>query len=161
TVSPLAAAPPSLSNISPRGAMRGKDVEITISGANLSSQTRLLLPFPATQKRLTDAKPNPTQARFQLAIDPSVPLGIYPVRVGTEEGVSSLFFFSVDAFPNVQEIEDNDTFEKAQRVAIPVIISGQCAGGDLDYYRFTAKRSQRIVVETEAARLGSGVSPQI
>src|SRR5262245_52807222 len=158
---PSFAAPPALTSVTPRGAQRGKVVEITLAGANLTSSTRLLLPFTATQKYLPEKKPDPAQARFQLMVGPAVPLGIYPIRVATDDGVSSLVFFSVDAFPSVQEVENNDTFETAQKVSIPVIISGQCAGGDVDHYRFTAKRGQRVVVETEAARLGSGVSPQL
>jgi len=160
-VSPSSAAPPTFTSVSPRGAQRGKTVEITVTGANLTSNTRLLLPFAATQKYLPEKKPDPAQVRFQLMVDPAVPLGIYPIRVATDAGVSSLIFFSIDAFPNIQEVENNDTFETAQKVSIPVIISGQCAGGDVDHYRFTAKRGQRVVVETEAARLGSGVSPQL
>ena len=35
------------------------------------------------------------------------------------------------------------------------------AGGDVDFFRFDVKKGQRVVVETEAARLGSGVVPQI
>ena len=42
---------------------------------------------------------------------------------------------AVDAFPNVVEAEDNNTPDKAQRVAPPTVVNGQCGGGDVDYYR--------------------------
>src|SRR6266404_4230319 len=90
--SPLFAAPPVFTSITPPGAQRGKAIEITTGGSGLTPQTRLLLPFQATQKYLADAKPNPAQARFQLTVDPAVPLGIYPIRVMTEEGVSGIVF---------------------------------------------------------------------
>jgi hypothetical protein len=157
----LPATPPVLSTIKPRGAERGKPVELIISGANLTPQTRLILPFKATQKLLPDAKANPAQVRFQLTVDPSVPVGLYAMRVATNDGVSPLLLFGVDAFPNITEVEDNSTFEKAQKVAVPVVITGQCAGGDVDYFQFTAKKGQRLVIETECARLGSGVMPQL
>src|SRR5262249_34976018 len=48
-----------------------------------------------------------------------------------------------------------------QKVPFPCVISGQCPGGDVDHYLFTVKKGQHVVVETEAARLGSGVLPQI
>jgi hypothetical protein len=158
---PLPAAPPTLTGITPRGAKRGKAVDLVLTGTNLTPKTRLVLPFKATQKLLPDAKPNPAQVRVQLTVDASVPAGVYPVRVTTEDGVSPLLLFSVDAFPNVNEVEDNNTFEKAQKVPFPVIVTGQCAGGDVDYFRFPAKKGQRVVIETEAARLGSGIMPQI
>jgi hypothetical protein len=159
--SSLWAAPPAVSSIVPRGAERGKTTTVTVTGTNLTARTQLALPFTATQKRLADAKPNPAEARFELSVPASVPLGIYPFRVLTEEGVSALSFFGVDAFPSVQEVEGKDSFDNAQRVPFPVIITGQCPGGDVDFYRFTVKKGQRVVIETEAARLGSSVLPQI
>ena len=57
----LPAAPPTLSRLAPGGAERGKPVEIVVTGANLTPQARLLLPFPASQKLLPDPKPNPAQ----------------------------------------------------------------------------------------------------
>jgi hypothetical protein len=155
------AAPPTVTSLSPNGAERGKPVTIVISGANLSAKSQLVLPFAAPYKLLPDAKPNPAQVRFEITVPPSVPLGIYPVRLRTDDGLSGLFFFAVDVFPGIQEVEDNSTFEKAQKVPFPVVVSGQCAGGDVDYYRFQVKKGQRVVVETEAGRLGSGVLPQI
>src|SRR5438270_3008275 len=46
---PLAAVPPTLTAVTPRGAERGKPVEVVVAGANLTAQTRLLLPFKASQ----------------------------------------------------------------------------------------------------------------
>src|SRR5262249_36583275 len=103
--SPLVAAPPTVTTVTPRGAERGKPVEIVVSGTNLTPQSRLVLPFKATQTLLPDAKPNPAQVRFQLTVDPAVPLSVYPVRVATEDGISSLFLFGVDTFANVSEVE--------------------------------------------------------
>jgi hypothetical protein len=158
---PSSAAPPVLSTIKPRGAERGKPVELIVSGANLTPQTRLILPFKATQKLLPDAKANPGQVRFQLTVERLVPVGLYAMRVATNDGVSPLLLFGVDAFPNIAEVEDNSTFDRAQKVSTPVVITGQCAGGDVDYFQFTAKKGQRLVIETECARLGSGVMPQL
>jgi hypothetical protein len=155
------AAPPVVTNITPRGAERGKAGDILVTGTGLSPQARLVLPFKATQRRLTDVKSNPLLARFQVTVDPSVPLGSYRLRVVSEEGVSGFVLFRVDSFPTVAEVESNDTFDKAQKVPFPVVVDGQCAGGDIDFFRFSVKKGQRVVVETEAARLGSALMPQI
>lgn len=154
-------APPTVTRISPRGAERGKAVEITVAGTNLSPQTQLFFPFKATVTPMPEAKPNPAQARIQVTVDAAVPPGIYPARVGTEEGLSTLFFFCVDSLPEINEVEDNSSFDKAQKIAVPAIVTGECAGGDVDFFRFPVKKGQRLVIETESARLGSGILPQL
>ncbi len=161
--SPLtaAAAPPTVARVSPRGAERGKPVEVVIAGTNLTPQTRLVLPFKAEQTMVPDAKSNPAQARIRLTVDAAVPVGIYPARVATEDGLAPLFLFCIDHFPAINEVEDNSSFDKAQKVDVPVVVNGECAGGDIDCFRFNAKQGQRLVVETEAARLGSGIVPQL
>jgi hypothetical protein len=156
-----AAAPPVLNTLSPHGAQRGTSVVVTLTGSGLSPLTRLSLPFKAVQKPLIDAKPNPAQVRIQLTVDAAVVPGIYPVRAVSEEGVSSLSWFRIDTLPSVAEVEDNNTPEKAQKVPFPVVVEGQCPGGDVDHFRFAARKGQRIVIEVESARLGSGVLPQL
>jgi hypothetical protein len=159
--SPAAAAPPTVTTLTPHGAERGKAVDLTISGKDLTPQTRLMLPFKAAQELLPDKKPNPAQVRLRLTVDPSVLPGIYPIRLATDHGISPILFFHVDALPAIAEVEDNSTFGKAQKVSVPVVIDGQCPGGDVDYFRFPAKKGQRLVIETISARIGSGVLPQI
>jgi hypothetical protein len=157
----LQAAPPTVATLTPRGAQRGQTVELVVAGTNLTAQTRLLLPFKAEQKLLPDAKPNPAQVRIQLTVEASTPLGVYPMRLATEDGISALTFFSVEAFPNVNEAAGNNSFDKAQKVSFPVVINGQCAGGNVGFYRFPAGKGQRVVLETLSARLGSALLPQI
>jgi hypothetical protein len=155
------AAPPSLTNLTPRGAQSGVPIVITLSGTGLTQATRLVLPFKASQKLIPDAKPNPALVKLQLTVDASVTPAIYPVRAVNEEGLSALTFFRVDTLPAVAEVEDNNTFEKAQKVTWPIAIDGQCPGGDVDHFRFTARKGQRVVIEVESARLGSAVLPQL
>lgn len=158
---PTLAAPPTLANVQPRGGPRGVPVVVTLTGANLPASTRLVFPFKAIQKSLPDAKPNPAQVRLEVVVDPAVTPGLYPVRAVGDEGVSAVQFFRVDTLPTVLEVEDNNSFEKAQKLTWPVALEGQCAGGDVDFFRFSARKGQRLVVEVESARLGSGVLPQI
>lgn len=155
------AAPPTITNIVPRGLERGKPVELMVTGTNLAPEVNLLVPFKAEVKRLPDPKPNPAQARFQVTAAPDTPVGFFLVRAFGPEGVSPPTVLAVDPFPSLAEKEDNNSIEKAQLIPLPVVLDGQCAGGDVDFYRFDAKKGQRLVIETEAARIGSGVLPQL
>src|SRR5262245_17486743 len=78
---PGLAAPPTLTTLAPRGAERGKAIELVVSGANLTLKTRLLVPFKATQEVVAEPKPNPAQVKLRLTVDPTTPLGSYPIRV--------------------------------------------------------------------------------
>jgi len=155
------AAPPVLTDIRPRGLERGKQVTLVLSGANLTPQTSLYLPFAAKQSPIADPKPNPALAKINVTVAPDVPAGIYPVQAFTDNGLSGTFLLAVDTFASVREIEDNNAPERAQRIAPPIIVDGDCPGGDVDFYRFAAKKGQRLVIETETARIGSGVVPQL
>jgi hypothetical protein len=155
------AAPPTLTTLTPHGAQRGVAVVVTLAGTGLTPATRLALPFKAVQKPLPDVKPNPTLVRVQLTVDAAVTPGIYPVRAVSENGLSALTWFRVDTLPAIAEIEDNNTPEKAQKVPFPIVIDGQCPGGDVDHFRFPARKGQHVVIEVESARLGSGVLPQL
>ena len=45
--------------------------------------------------------------------------------------------------------------------AIPLVVEGQAAGNDVDYFRFPGKKGRTIVVDAQCARIGSGVDPTI
>ncbi len=53
------------------------------------------------------------------------------------------------------------SFEAAQSIPSPCVVEGTSAGADVDYFRFPGKKGQRIVVDAQCARIGSGVDPQL
>ena len=54
------------------------------------------------------------------------------------------------------------TFKTAQAIAEPpVVVEGQVAGNDVDFFRFHGKKGQLIVVDAQCARIGSGIDPTI
>jgi len=155
------AAPPTVATITPRGLERGKPVTLLITGTNLTPQTRLQLPFPAKQEPIEDPKPNPASIKLLITAEATVPTGIYPIRAVTADGLSGITFLAVDLLPSGNEIEENSTPDKAQPITIPLIVNGLCAGGDVDYFRFAARKGQRLVIETETGLIGSAILPQL
>lgn len=153
------AAPPQINGITPYGAQRGLPTEVTVGGANLAANPRLVAPF-RFQVAPAD-KPDGAAWKPKITVDPSAAVGVYPVRVQTDDGLSNPFLFSVGQLPQVTEKEDNSTFELAQVVPAPAVIEGQAAGNDVDYFRFAGKKGQTVVVDAQCARIGSGVDPSI
>lgn len=66
---------------------------------------------------------------------------------------------AVGRYPEINESESNNSRASAQPVQIPVTINGRifsdAANSSDDYYRFTAKKGQRLILEVAAQRFGS------
>ena len=112
---PGVAGTPQIAGISPAGVQRGVACEVTIGGANLAGN-------PPTRRarwhsgwRRSDPKRSTAGGwTVKLTVDPAVAVGVYPVRVQTDDGLSNPFLFAVGQLPQVAEKEDNSTFETAQ-----------------------------------------------
>jgi hypothetical protein len=154
------AAPPQINNIAPLGAQRGVSAEVTISGSNLSGNPRLIAPFAFTL--LAPTAGDASSSKLRLTIAPDTAVGVYPVRVQTDDGISNPFLFAVGQLPQVAEKEENSIFESAQSIPDPpLVVEGQVAGNDVDFFKFRGKKGQRIVIDAQCARIGSGIDPTI
>jgi len=76
--------------------------------------------------------------------------------IGRGKVLSNVFPFALDAIPDVNEKEPNDSAGKAQKVQLPAIING-CINmpGDKDFYQFDGKKGDQVVAEVMARRLDS------
>ena len=149
---------PKFSSVGPYGARRGESTEVTVFGSNLEGKARLIAPFSAEVASIgADA------ASWKFRITPAfdTPVGVYPCRIRTDDGLTGPFLFAVGQVPQVVEKEDNGTFETAQAIPSPVVVEGKVEGNDVDYFRFPGKKGQRIVVDAQCSRIGSGVDPSI
>src|SRR5262249_32341216 len=99
--------------------------------------------------------------KFKIVVAPETPIGTYPIRVRTDDGLSNSFLFTVGQLPQAAEAEDNSTLTTAQPIPVPAVVEGQAAGNDVDYFRFPGKKGEHIVVDAQCSRIGSGVDPSI
>lgn len=160
----LSASAPVLKELEPRGAQRGKTLTLKLIGERLTLGAELITSVPGTLSKLAPAKdpekPD-TQLPFLLQLPPDTPVGLYPIRVRTEEGLSNILLFSVGDLPETPEREPNDSMSQAQQVTLPAVVNGTLKGADKDYFRFNASAGQRIVFEVEARRAGSAIDPAV
>ena len=170
----LAAAPPTLQDLSPHGAQRGKSFTLYLRGDALPPDARIETTLPATFSRLTLSKdPEPGRAMrsnalpFLVTLKPDTPIGLYPIRVSTNSGISNVLLFSVSDLPEIEEAEStdprqsNDEPAQAQKIAPPILVNGKLTGPDIDNYSFHAAAGQKLVFEVEARRMGSAIDPAI
>ncbi len=169
-------AAPAIQDIEPRGAQRGKTFTLYVRGSDLTQGARIESTLPASFSQLTLSK-DPLSALgmarpgsalpYMVALKPNAPIGFYPIRVVTANGISNVVLFSVGDLPEVEEIESrdrkqsNDFPAQAQKITVPVVVNGTLVGPDVDNYSFTAKAGQKLVFEVEARRAGSGIDPAI
>ncbi|HUQ93910.1 MAG TPA: hypothetical protein VM120_19685 [Bryobacteraceae bacterium] len=159
----LIAAPPVLNTLEPGGAQRGKALTLTLIGANLPEGAKIVSNLPATFTPLS-VPPETAGKRlpFLVEIQPGAPVGLYPVRIESPNGISNILLFSLGSYPEMREMEKNDTMETAQPLkALPITINGTFRAGDRDFFKVYGKGGEHRIFEVEARRMGSAIDPAL
>jgi hypothetical protein len=147
------AASPSLGGLSPRGAQRGTEVEVVLSGGQLNDAQEILFYEPGIDVAKFEVV-NQTTVKALFKIAPECMLGSHRLRIRTATGISDLRPFFVGALPEVAEKEPNSDFAAPQPIPMNVTINGTADNEDVDYYVVEAKKGDRISAEVEGIRLG-------
>ena len=152
----LRAASPDLQNSTPRGGQRGAEVKVTFTGNRLNDITQVVFHKPGITAKdvVADAKQG-RKVEATLVIAPDCPLGEHQVRLLGKSGFSYARTFWVGQFPAVAEKEPNDEFDAPQVVPLNCTVEGAAKPEEVDFYRVTAKKGQRISVEMEALRINN------
>jgi len=104
---------------------------------------------------------------IEVAIDPDAAPGNRELRLKTSAGLTNPVVFQVGRLPEIRELEPNDrqaypalpdmpkevTLPKEKPLALPVLLNGQIMPGDVDRFRFRARKGQQLVMETQARSL--------
>jgi hypothetical protein len=168
---------PRLLIVTPCGGKVGTTVEITCTGSDLEDAQGLLFSHPGLKGEVLeqapptpDAKdtkgrrprqPAPTAAaKFKVTIANDVPVGIHDIRVVNKLGVSNPRAFVVGDLAEVQEKEPNNDDNQAQKVDLNTTVTGTInQPTDVDYYTFSGKKGQRVVVSCLASAIDSRLQP--
>lgn len=144
------AASPTINNLSVRGLQTGATTTLTITGANLLPEPRVLLGASiAKQEVKPGAKPN--QVQIDVTLDSQVTPGIYQFWLATAEGLSTPTTVGVDRLPELAFAPEI--------ASLPVAMTGAVQGNAVLRTSFTGKAKQRMVIEVEGKRLGSRLNP--
>ncbi len=168
----LHAEPPSILELQPRGAQRGRPLSLTIVGQNLGEGVSVISNLPASFTPISNTKQGMPSRNASFLVEPKGDwaVGVYTIRVKGPNGLSNVLLFSVGAFPEIPEDESrpgaephqNDSIERAQALpSTPVTVNGTLQGPERDIYRIQVKAGERRVFEVEARRVGSAIDPFI
>ncbi|MDR2863316.1 MAG: ABC transporter ATP-binding protein, partial [Puniceicoccales bacterium] len=125
---------PFVTDIFPLGARAGdKTVEITARGINLpGNEVRTRIPLAGSEPGLTT------------------------LALPTPSGPANARIFELGQLLEVSEREPNNLLKMPQTITPPVVINGRIdTPGDVDYYSFSAKKGDTLVIDVMARRLDS------
>lgn len=153
-VAAYAEPPQPLANwVFPSGGQRGKTVEVTISGKELQGAAGIRVSGTGISGKIVQVV-NPTTVKAALEIAPNAEPSQRDLRVITPGGVTNRLRFFVGELPELNETEPNTERTQAQKLeTLPVVVNGQVLERDRDYYRFTAKAGQVVVIRLEGRRV--------
>jgi len=150
---------PTVTSISPDVIQRGQSTKLTLTGDNISGASQILL--IGSSGITASLEPNPTtkptkSITIDIAATADAARGLREVRLVTSNGVTKPMFISVDDLPPVAEKEPNNSPGEAQAITLPAVITGKIqADLDVDCFKFTAKKGQRLIFDVQAFRTGS------
>jgi hypothetical protein len=155
TTSVCAQPVPTVTIPAPLSIQRGQSAELALSGSALANVSSIVLPENSglIATLIKSEKPVDTEAKIKLTAGPDIQPGMREARLVSPTGVSNPIPIWVEQYPLATDTEANNSPDAAQRVSLPVIITGTIsAAGDSDFYRVVALKGQRLVFNVTAAR---------
>jgi hypothetical protein len=139
-----------LDRVFPLGGGVGSSLTVTVEGKDLDDLTDLHFDRPGFKAERV--KNN----EFRIAIPADAQPGTVEIRTIGKYGISGARLFAVSkGLTEVLEKEPNDTAATAQKVPIDCAINGRSDNDGDDFFRFPARKGQRIVLDCQALRLDS------
>ncbi|MBI1916677.1 MAG: PPC domain-containing protein [Planctomycetes bacterium] len=170
---------PRLNTVFPSGAKAGTTVDVTFTGTDLEEPDHLVFSHPGIKAEPIEGKPttpppppDPKKRRrprlplnvthFRVTVAANVPVGFHDVRFVNRWGVSNSRSFVVGDLPEVVEKEPNNDLDQAQRIALNSTVHGNMASPtDVDYFVFSGKKGQRVVLSCLASSIDSRLNAAI
>ena len=146
-----------LSTLFPPGGRIGATFEVTVTGADLDEANQLYFSstnIVARQKR-AEKTGEPEPDKFLVTVDTDVAPGIYEARVVSRFGLSNPRPFVLGDLPEILSPTTNHTVASATEVTLESVVNGRADPGAIDYFRFAAKKGQRVLVECLARDIDS------
>jgi hypothetical protein len=172
---------PRVQYVAPLGLKAGSSVEIVLTGFDVEEPTGLLFAHPGLKGECVPPPAAPTPDpkdpkktvpppkappggphKFKVTATGDVPPGHYDLRFVGKWGVSNPRTFAVSDQLEVSEKEPNNDVPEAQKIELGTTVSGVIANAtDVDYFAFSGKKGQRVIVSCLASGIDSKASPLI
>lgn len=152
---PALGAPPTVTFVQPAAAPPGREISLQLTGENLDGPARLWTSFPCGGVLERDAQ----STGFKIKVPPQTSPGLGAIRIITTNGMSGLQLLLFDAVPSIASSPTNQSMASAQPLSRNTAVDGVCGELRSAFYRVTARKGERLVIEAVAQRIGSPLDP--
>lgn len=157
----VSASTPRLNVIVPRGVQKGATHTLNFYGQRLSGAEEVFVYDQGIEVQKIEPGDNANHVRVTVVVAEDCRLGEHVFQVRTRHGISDYRSVFVGSMPHVSEAEPNNSIDQPQAVELNVTVSGVIKTEDVDYYRVTLKKGERLSAEVEGVRLGFLVDPYL
>jgi hypothetical protein len=146
--------------VTPASGSRGQKLRLVIEGKNLVGVTELTSTAPGVTARLLPNGVQPRRIEADVTFPATTTAGVHQLVLKSAGGPSASLPFTVDLFPQVNEVEPNDSPTTGLQITLPASVIGAISrAGETDYYRFQATAGQEVGVQVLTAAVGSKLEP--
>lgn len=146
-----------LLTIFPPGGKAGNHVEVTLTGADLDEANQLHFSHPdiTARHKLRETDGLPEANKFLVTIATNVTPGVYEARVVGRFGISNPRSFVVSDLPETIAPTTNLSSANAAAISLETIVNGHSQADAVVFYKFTAKKGLRVLIECQASEIDS------
>jgi hypothetical protein len=150
-----------LATVFPPGAQRGTKVEITLTGTDLDGADRLWFSHPGISAVPFAPTAGGAAAglKFTVAVDPSVPPGMYDVRAVGLFGVTNPRTFEVGDGASSAAKAGNSSIEAAAGLPLGASMYAAAEANVDHFYHVSVKGQRRLCVQVATTALDSRMEP--
>lgn len=146
---------PFVEHVAPPAVARGAVVRLELVGSQLDRATGLWTSLPPGKLRVANIVASaPDRTILEVAASPDCPIGLYALRLATEDGLSNPHLFVVD------DLVPRETLADPQ-ADFPVAVAGRLLSGGHERHRLTVTAGQRLTFDVVASRLGNDSDPLV
>jgi hypothetical protein len=139
-----------VSHLFPPGGRSGTSFEVVASGSHLDEPARIHF-----SRSSLGAEPKGEGGKFTVTIASNTPPGVYEARFVGRFGVSNPRPFVVGPLPETTAPTTNTSTASAAELKPETTVNGRVSANTVSWFRFTAKKSQRLFIECLAESLDS------
>ena len=154
-IASTAVAEPVAEHLEPPSLARGQRNKMAVVGKDVDRPIGVWTSLPPGKIRaITAQSADSSRAELELEVAADCPLGIYGLRLATEDGLSNLQLFAVD------DLAPRTNLEAVQR-EFPVAVSRQFRNAEVDRFPIEVAAQQKLSFEVIASRFGTDADPLI